>query len=253
MKSFYLLYFLFYFLTGNFITPLIFIFIIYIIIDKMYFGLLSDLIFGPLKRKKRIKTLLTELELNKTNANSALEAGILYFESKKYKNAIEYLQKAKERIDDSARLFVYSGMAHMELKEYEKGREEIHKALEIDSSVIFGLPYIYLIRYELSKQSVNTEEVVKLEESLDRFANTENFYRMGRVYQKSRNQEKAVEMFTFALKDYSYIQKKFRRIHRKWALLARFHKSLWLSVSILLILLILFIVSFGFFVRYSMF
>ncbi len=232
MKNFYL-YFVLYFLTGSFIFPLIILFIVYLILDRIYFGLFSEYIIEPVKRRKRIKALLRELQLNKSNANSALELGRLYFESKKYKKSIDYLNRAKERIDNSARLHAYMGMSYMELKQYENGREELLKALELDKSVIYGLPYIYLIKYEMGKEQVDTEEVSELEKGLEKFKNTENYYRLGMIFKKSGDKQKAREMFNLSLRDYSYVQKKFRRPHRRWALLSRFHKSLALSVAII--------------------
>lgn len=243
MRNFYL-YFLLYFLTGSFITPIIILFVIYLILDRMYFGLLSTYIIQPIKRRKRIKILLNELQINKTNASNALELGTLYFEARKYKKSIEYLNRAEERIDNSARLHTYKGMSLMEIKEYEKGREELQKALEKDSSVIYGLPYIYLLQYEMSKEPRNVAEIEKLEKSLDRYANTENFYRMGRIYRKFGDKQKALEMFKLSLRDYSYVQKKFRRPHRKWAFLSRFHKSLPLSIAIIVIIFIIIVSGF---------
>ena len=237
MRNFYL-YFLLYYLTGSFITPIIILLVIYLILDKMYFGLLSTYIIEPVKRRKRIKVLLTELQLNKTNASSALELGMLYFEAKKYFKSIEWLEKAEERIDNSARLNTYKGMSLMEIKEYEKGREELLKALEKDSSVIYGLPYIYLLRYEMSKEPKNRAEIDKLAKSVDKYANTENLYRMGRIYKKFGDKQKALEMFNQSLREYSYVQKKFRKPHRKWAFLSRFHKSLPLSVAIIISIII---------------
>ncbi len=236
MKTFYL-YFLFYFLTGSYITPIIILLIAYLILDRMYFGFMSEYIIEPVRRRKRIKALLKELELNRSNANSALELGMLYFEGKKYGKSVEYLNRAKERIDNSARLRAYMGMSYMEQRRYEEGREELLKALEIDNSVIYGLPYIYLIQYEMGKGQVDTGEVSRLEKSLDRFSNTENFYRRGRIYNKSGYKEKAREMFNLALIEYSYVQKKFRRPHRKWAFLSRFHKSPALSVLIIAVII----------------
>lgn len=249
MKSFYL-YFLLYFLTGNFIFPLIILFIAYLILDRIYFGLFSEYIIEPIKRRKRIRVLLTELQLNKSNANSALELGRLYFEGKKYRKSIDYLNRAKERIDNSARLHAYMGMAYMELKQYESGREELLKALELDNSVIYGLPYIYLIKFEMGKEQIDKEEVSRLEKGLDKFKNTENFYRLGMIYKKSGEKQKAGEMFSLSLRDYSYVQKKFRRPHRKWALLSRFHRSLPLSLAIiagLLVVVVLYFIGIIFF------
>jgi tetratricopeptide (TPR) repeat protein len=168
--------------------------------------------------------LLFELKLNSSNANNALELGTLYFESKKHANAIEMLDKAYERIDNSPRLHAYKGMSLMELGQNEEGKVELLKALYLDNSVIFGLPYIYLIRYELTSQNPDMGRAAELEKSIGRFANTENFYRMGKVYKKSGNNKKAIEMFDMAIKEYSYVQKKLRRIHRKWAWLSRINK-----------------------------
>lgn len=211
-------------IIGNFILTLIILFVAYLILDRMFFNIISGSIFGPIKRKRRIKSLLFELRLNPSNANNALELGTLYFESKKYTNAIEMLDRAYERIDNSPRLHAFKGMSLMELSRTEAGKEELLKALKLDNSVIFGLPYIYLIRYELGSENPDMDKVVELEKAVAKFANTENFYRMGKVYRKSGNNKKAVEMFDMAIREYSYVQKKFRRIHRKWVWLSRINK-----------------------------
>ncbi|MDP4181208.1 MAG: tetratricopeptide repeat protein [Bacillota bacterium] len=222
--KFWILFYILNLLTGNFIVTIIILFVAYLIIDRMFFNFISGGILDPIKRRRRIKSLLFELRINPSNANSAMELGVLYFESKKYEKAIQQLDKAHERIDNSPRLHAYKGMSSMELGRDEEGKEELIRALEMDNSVIFGLPYIYLIRYELSSKKSDLETIDKLEKSLERFSNTENFYRLGKVYKKNGNKKKALEMFDLAIKDYSYVQKRLKRLHRKWAWLARINK-----------------------------
>lgn len=245
------LYFLLSMLTHSFYMPIIILFVGYLIFDRFYFGLLSG-ITAPIKRKKRIRALSDELLINHSNANSALELGTLYFESKRFNLAIELLQKAGQRIDDSARLHCYMGMAFAELGKFEESREELLKAVELNKGVCYGLPYIYLLEYELRQADVDSARVSELEASIDNYANTENFYRMGKLYRKLGFKGKAAEMFEHALKNYSYTQRSIRRLHRKWAFLSRFYRSFAKSVAIVAMVCLLIVSGFGGLAYYSL-
>ncbi len=222
--KYWFIFFILNYITGNIFFTIIILVVAYIILDKMCLNILSSLIFDPIKRRRRIKTLIVELGLNPSNANSAMELGILYYESKKYVKAIEMLDKANERIDYSPRLHAYKGMACIERGDLQIGKDELLKALDMDISVIYGLPYIYLIRCELDSGKCNTDNLAQLEKSISKYATPENFYRLGKLYKNNKNSSKAIEMFSLSIKEYSYVQKKFRRIHRKWVWLSRLNK-----------------------------
>lgn len=216
------LYYILSMITHNPILALILVIVIYAIADRAYFGFLPDFV-APFRRNSRIKGLLVELAVNPANASGAQEVGILYFERKQYNKALKYLTKAHERITDSARLYMYLGMTCMELKQFDKGKEALDKAVVMEKKVGYGLPYIYLLQYELGRQVLVSSEINQLEEGLTNFASTENFYRAGMVYKRQGNRQKAREMFDLAVEEYKGIPKRMRRVHRKWAILAKLH------------------------------
>lgn len=216
---------LFYILSMIFHNPilaLVLIFLFYAAADRAFLGFLPD-ISVLFRRNSRIKSLLAELRLNPANASGAQELGILYYEKKNYHKALKYLTQAHERIKDSARLYLYLGMTYMELKQSDAAKEALDLAVEMESKVGHGLPYIYLLQYELDRQNPDSSAVKELEEGLHSFASTENFFRMGKVYKKGGNRAKAREMFNQAIEEYQAVPKRLRRIHRKWAILARLH------------------------------
>ncbi|PKM80539.1 MAG: hypothetical protein CVU89_13390 [Firmicutes bacterium HGW-Firmicutes-14] len=214
------LFFILSMIVRNPFLAIILLFVIYAIMDKAYFGFLPDFL-APLKRNSRINTLLKELGVNPANADAAQELGILFYEKKRYDRALEYLKMAAKKVENSARLYLYIGMAYFELDRSEEGAEILSRALELDRRTGHGLPYIYLLRYELERPGQSPEKVRKLEEGLGNFESTENHFRMGMVYKRHGNREKAKEMFRQALDDYSYVPGRMRKIHRKWAFLAR--------------------------------
>ena len=224
MRSFYL-YFLFSYMTGNPLIALILVAVAYGFVDKLYFGFLPDFTKG-IRANHQIKNNLRTLTLNPENAHAALTLGILYFEKKKYKEALNFLQHPKLEKDGSASYYYYLGMTMMELKEIESGKTSIIKALEIDPRVGYGLPYIYLLKNEMNTSMPNINVVEDLEEKIERFGNTENLYRVGMVYRSLANKEKAKEFFAKAIETYHYCPRGLRRIHRKWAILSSIYRRI---------------------------
>jgi len=167
--------------------------------------------------------MLAELRVNPANARSAQELGILYFERKQYNKALEYLTKAHGKIKDSARLYLYLGMTLMELKNFDTGKEALDNAVELERKIGHGLPYIYMLQYELGRGKLLPLEIKKLEEGLTNFASTEIFFRAGMVYKKQGNRHQAREMFNLAVEEYRGVPKRMKRLHRKWAVLAKFY------------------------------
>lgn len=224
MKGF-LLYFLLSSVTGNPLMALVGVILIYALIDKFYLGFLPD--FTKLfRRNRQIKNNLKILQVNGQNAQAAFSLGVAYFEKKKYEQALKYLQHPKLKDNETANFYYYMGMTLMELKRNDEGKEYIMKALEMNPRVGYGLAYIYLIDHEMKKHRPDTNIINDLEEKIERFANTENLYKLGRLYKKLGNKEKAKELFSKAIAEYSYCPKGIRRIHRKWAILSRVYKMI---------------------------
>lgn len=224
MRSFYL-YFLFSYLTGNPLIALILVFAVYGLVDKLYFGFLPDFTKG-VRANHQIKSHLRELTVNPQNAHAALTLGILYFEKKKYSQARDAFQHPKLEKDGTANYYYYLGMTMMELKEKVSGKTFIEKALEMDPRIGYGLPYIYLLKNEMDQGIPNKSTVEELEEKVERFGNTENLYRMAMVYRSLGNKEKAGEFFGKAIETYAYCPRGLKRIHRKWAILARLYRTI---------------------------
>ncbi|WP_418791454.1 tetratricopeptide repeat protein [Phosphitispora sp. TUW77] len=216
------LYFLLSFLTRSPLLALVIIFLIYVFMDRAYIGFLPDFL-APFKRNSRIKRLREVLRVNPVDAGAAQELGSIYLEKKNYSSALEYLNKALEKVTNSPRLYLYLGIAYMELQQADQGKEFLEKALELDSRVGRGLVYIYLTRYELTHKGPGSDKLKQFADSFANFANTENLYRMGMVYKKTGNQQKANEMFHKALEEYSHVPGQLKKLHRRWAFLARLH------------------------------
>ncbi|WP_207727025.1 tetratricopeptide repeat protein [Anaerosolibacter carboniphilus] len=211
-------------MTGNPLIALVLVFFAYGLMDKLYFGFLPDFTKG-IRANQQIKSNLKELTLNPQNAHAALTLGMLYFEKKKYREALNYFQHPKLEKDASASYHYYLGMTMMELKEIGLGKVSIEKALEMDPRVGYGLPYIYLLKNEMNQSIPDMNKIEDLEEKIERFGNTENLYRMGRAYRSLDNKEKAKEFFTKAIETYSYCPRGLKRLHRKWAILSRIYKG----------------------------
>lgn len=216
------LYFLLSFLLRSPLLALVIIFLIYAFMDRAYIGFLPDFL-APFRRNSQIQQLREVLRINPADAGAAQELGSIYFEKKNYSSALEYLKKALEKVTNSPRLYLYLGMTYMELQQEDQGKDALEKALELDPRVGHGLLYIYLTRYELTHKGSGSEKFKQLAGSFSNFANTENLYRMGIVYKKTGDKQKANEMFHKALEEYSYVPGRLRKLHRRWALLARLH------------------------------
>lgn len=222
MKGF-LLYFLLSSVTGNPLMALVGVILIYTLVDRFYLGFLPDFT-KVFRRNHQIKNNLKTLQVNPQNAKAAFSLGVLYFEKKKYEMALKYLEHPKLKDNETANFYNYLGMTLMELKRNDEGKDCIMKALELNPKVGYGLPYIYLIDHEMKKHRSDSSIINDIEDKIERFANTENLYNLGKLYKKSGNNEKAKELFAKAIVEYSYCPKGLRRIHRKWAILSRIRR-----------------------------
>jgi tetratricopeptide (TPR) repeat protein len=220
MNNFFLFYLLS-LLTGNPLIAIAVLLIIYFFLDRAYVGFLPD-IFAPIRRNRQIKNMLTDLSINPSNSNDAIDLGVLYFEKKQYEKAVNYFMRAYDRVKNSEKLYLYLGMAQIELGRFDEGKEALIKALQINPNVGYGIPYVYLIKVALSKNDI--EEVKSLEDKFSRYANTENFYKMGIVFKKAGDKDKAKNMFDNAVKEYSYCPRTLKKLHRRWAFLSKLNR-----------------------------
>lgn len=95
MNNFFLFYLLS-LLTGNPLIAIAVLLIIYFFLDRAYVGFLPD-IFAPIRRNRQIKNMLTDLSINPSNSNDAIDLGVLYFEKKQYEKAVNYFMRADRK------------------------------------------------------------------------------------------------------------------------------------------------------------
>lgn len=222
MNDTFLIYLILRFLGTPYFMIIIILVLIYLF-DRFFIGVFPN-IFAPIKRRSTSKRLENELKINPANASNAMELGILYFNRKRYSKALEYLNKAYERIKDSDRLLLYRGMALVETGNKKEGIDNLKKAVEISEGTGYGLPYVYLLSNALENQGISRDERKLLQDKFWKYANAENLYRMGMMYKKHGDREKAREMFDNAIKEYSYCPKNLKKLHRRWALLSWLNK-----------------------------
>jgi tetratricopeptide (TPR) repeat protein len=222
MGNTFLIYLVLRLLGTPFFTIIIILVVIYLF-DRFFLGVLPN-IFAPIKRRSTSKRLESELRINPANASNAMELGILYLDRKRYSRALEYLNKAYERIKDSDRLFLYRGMALIETGSRQEGVDNLRKAVAINEGTGYGLPYVYLLSNAMKDPGISQEERKTLQDKFWRYANTENLYRMGMMYKRHGDRENAKEMFDNAIKEYSYCPRNLKKLHRRWALLSMLNR-----------------------------
>lgn len=222
MKGFYL-YYIVSLLTGSPLVVIAAAVILYLIVDRYYLGFLSGL-GGIFKRNSQIRANLKEICLNPQNAKAAYALGMLYFEMHRFNDAYKFLEHSKLKDETTPGYLSCLGMTLMELGREDEGKDYILKAVDKDPRTGYGLPYIYLLQHEIKAENPDKNIIDSLEQKIERFANTENLYRMGMVYKKLNSKEKANAFFTKALAEYSYCPRGIRRLHRKWAILSGIQK-----------------------------
>lgn len=214
----FLFYYFLFRLLGNPFLAIIVIAFIYLIVDRQFIGLIPDF-FKPLRRKSQIKNLQEEINLNPANVNAYKELGLLYLEEKKYKLASQYLLDTLDKLGEYADTHFYLGKAYYLGGQKEEGKKELEKAIEINSKVGYGEPYVYLLDAEIN-DTQNTEKIKDLINNLQHFGTTEILYKAGMVL-KTFEKERANKMFNEALETYRMSPKHFKKVHRRWALLAK--------------------------------
>ncbi|MFZ7101649.1 MAG: tetratricopeptide repeat protein [Peptococcaceae bacterium] len=217
MRYFFYWY-LFRLFLGNPLLALLLVAVIYLVLDRQFIGLLPD-IFKPFKRRSRINTLKEEVKLNPANVNAYKELGQMYLESKRYQEAIDYFEKALSKLGDYADVHFYLGKACFLYGQQEKGIEELQQALRLNSKVGYGEPYIYLLDYYIvrGKESAGIDAYL---EQVERFGTPEILYKAGDVLLKHGDQ-RGKGLLREALANYKAIPGNFKKMHRRWALLAK--------------------------------
>jgi tetratricopeptide (TPR) repeat protein len=135
--------------------------------------------------------------------NPEWDAGVSHFTQKQYRQAISDFQKVSESHPDFAGTYYYTGLAHFQLKEYGKAVVDLTRYLDLseksggktDPKARGVLGRAYLFSNDLQKAvtvlTVATQTVTD---------DPVNFYYLGVAYQKLKQNDKAVEAYSAALK-----------------------------------------------------
>ncbi len=204
-------------LTHNPLLALLIIIIIYMFIDHSFIGILPDFT-APLRRKKRMDELQREVKVNPHNANARMELGELYFDRGDYKQAVEQLQRALLKMENSALAHFYMGASLLRLGRSE-GLDEIARAIEINPKAAQGYPYLYLLKHGSKDYSTQAGE---LQENLLRHGSVRTFYEAGKYLKNAGQSEAAGKFFQEVLDIYRISSPAMRRKLRRMALYAKF-------------------------------
>lgn len=216
MRGFYEFYLLSR-LLGNPILALIILAVIYAIVDRRYVGFVPDFL-RPFQRAAALRRLRRTLEVNPADANAHMEMGMLLAEKGRWQEAVEHLEVAKDRIGNSQAYF-HLGMAYCSVGRWEEGKAALEKALELNPSVGYGEPYLYLAEYRL-RHGQRIDDVPGLEEAMRQFGSVDVCYRLGRLYERAGSPAQARAMYREALETHAGNPPFLRRKHRRTALKA---------------------------------
>ena len=217
---YFFLYGLLAYLFGNPLFVLAVLALAYLLIDRRYIGLLPDFT-RPFRRRRRLAQLAEEVRLNPANATGQLELGALYLERGDTRRALHFLEKARERMADSARLSLLLGKCYYRLGRTAEAWEVLEKAVALNPKVGHGEPYYYLLLLACRATPRDESALAENRARILSYGSPEVFYRAGRVLRKSGDRNGAGTMFREAVENYQVSPKGFRRTHRRWALASR--------------------------------
>lgn len=203
-------------LTRNPLLALLIIVLIYVFIDRSFIGILPDFA-APLRRRQRMARLLREIQANPHNANAWMELGELYFLQGQYRRAVEYLQKALVKMDDSALVRFYLGASYYHLGQKEQSRAELAEAVKLNPRVAHGYPYLYLLKHGPARDDNRTEELI---EDIFRYGSVNTFFAAAKYFKQVGRPRRAARFFSEVLDIYRLSSPTMRRRYRKMALYA---------------------------------
>ncbi|NLT95363.1 MAG: hypothetical protein GXW85_07485 [Clostridia bacterium] len=215
---FFFYYLIFRIFLGNPLLALLILTVLYLLVDRRFIGLFPDFL-RPFKRKSRIKELEEQVKINPANVDAYRELGLLYLEGKNYFNAVKSFEKCLDKMNEYADIHFGLGKALYFQGRKEQGSEEMLKALDINPKIGYGEPYIYLLENQLETER-NLETINDYIEKIRQFGTPEILYKGGKQLLKY-DDEKATQLLREALNTYRVIPGNFRKVHRRWALLAR--------------------------------
>lgn len=205
-------------LTRNPLVALLVIALLYVFIDRRFIGILPDFL-APLRRKKRVAELLREVQVNPQNANAQLELGESFFLRGQYRRAVNHLQNALVKMEDSALARFYLGAAYFHLEQLDQSRRELEESVRLNPKIAHGYPYLYLIKHGHRVGDDSRGE--KLVDALLRYGSVKSFFDTGKYFKSIGRRREAARFFDEVLDIYRLSSPTMRRNFRKMAIYAR--------------------------------
>jgi tetratricopeptide (TPR) repeat protein len=219
LSKFFLFYIL-YWLLGNPLLAIVVILILYVTIDRTYFGFIPDP-FKAFKKAGRIRELQKIVEINPHDARSLKELGIFMIEKKDYLKAREFFEKAAVKFSDDPEFNYYYGISLARCGDIQKGRALIDAAIENSPGLKYGEPFIALA--EVYIDGGDYRSALPLLNSFEKIhsSSSRGFYLMGLVRLKLGMKEEGTEYLKKAIAAFKASPRFKRKVDRKWAWKAR--------------------------------
>lgn len=187
-------------------------------LDHRYFGVWARMM-ALLHHRRRIASLRYSVQVNPSDVRAMVELGEHYLRSGDFARAAEYLERALDRGEDSARAQYLLGAAWVRLGRGGEGRDLLEKALAKQPNIGYGEPYLYLIEEAAARR--DTERVEELVSAVRQFESVEILTRAGHVCRSAGRPDLARQLFDEAINNYRFIPAKMRRRERRWLWRAR--------------------------------
>lgn len=174
-------------------AALVFIVIVYAVIDRWYIGALPDFV-RPIANWQKITKLKRELEFSPSPGQILYEIGALQVENGNMEEGRRNLEQAHILIPDHSDIEYYLGVARIKTGALEQGKEALENALRLNPKIKYGFPYVYLIECGL-KERAPQEQIDAYMEKIIEYGNPKMYYEVGVIFQKAGYTKKAGEMF----------------------------------------------------------
>ena len=214
MRSF----FLFYLLASLFHSPLLALFVV-IAVAYLADARWQGRWFDPrqlFSRQLAINDLRRTIAINEHDAAARNDLGRMLIERGKYAEALPHLERAIQRMSDSAETNYNYGVCLLRLGRDENGERHIRRALEIHSRHLYGEPQVELARHFLERNKIAearhwADEAVKLNTS-----SIEGWVLLGRAARALGDVDAARKAFTSARDGYRQLPGYLRLPNRRW-------------------------------------
>jgi tetratricopeptide (TPR) repeat protein len=205
---------------GNPLLALLVIVVVYLTIDRTFFGFVPDP-FKAFKKAGRIKQLQRTIAINAHDARSLKELGICMIEKKDYEKAREILEKAAGKLSDDPEFNYYYGLSVARCGDMQQGRGLVDAALKQSPGLKYGEPYLTLAEAYIDSRDFNG--ALPLLESFEKIhsSSSRGFYQMGVVRLKLGMKEEGIACLKKAIATFKASPRFKRKVDRKWAWKAR--------------------------------